>query len=96
MAHGEVRESRCEGFQALSTSSYKLHHIETPTGFRFVITSDPNTTDLRDVLRKIYAEIFVEMITKSPSYVPGQPIKAEVFGVTVRRFLETLPAFNPL
>jgi hypothetical protein len=88
------RDFRSEGFQSLTTSSYKLYHIETPTGFRFVMTADPATVDLRDLLRRIYSDYFVDMVLKNPSYTPGQPFKSEAFGQAIDRFLRGLPFFS--
>ena len=38
---------------------YRLHYFDTPTGYRFVLTSDPRLSDLREHLSKIYSDIFV-------------------------------------
>ncbi|CAE8618970.1 unnamed protein product, partial [Polarella glacialis] len=34
-----------KGFLSYTTPQYKLHSFETPTGFRFVLTTDPKVPD---------------------------------------------------
>ncbi|EKX39292.1 trafficking protein particle complex subunit 1, partial [Guillardia theta CCMP2712] len=49
-----------------STSTYKLHYYETPTGLRFILITDPPVPSLRECLRQIYSHIYVEYVTKNP------------------------------
>lgn len=43
-----------EGLRCLKTSAFTLHHLETATGFRFVLNTDTNAVDLRPNLKHIY------------------------------------------
>lgn len=85
---------RCDGFQSFSTSSYKLHHIETPSGYRFLITSDVSTGDLREVLKKIYAELFVDLVLKNPGYSLGSDFKSDAFAAAVDKFIRSQAFFS--
>ena len=49
-----------------TTSTYKLHFHETPTGYKFVMLSDPNADSLRFVLRQIYTGPFITHVVSNP------------------------------
>lgn len=78
------------GFYACSTSAYRLHYFETATGLRFVLTTDLAATDMREALRHIYSQIFVECLTKNPLYTPGDPISCPLFTQTLERYMSSL------
>lgn len=48
------------GFHCYKTSTYKLHFYETLTNVKFIILTDPNTPDLREELKKLHSQIYVE------------------------------------
>ena len=75
---------------ACSTSAYKLHYFETASGLRFVLTTDLAAADMREALRHIYANIYVECLTKNPLYTPGEPITCSLFTTTLERYASTL------
>ncbi|KAI8987061.1 Sybindin-like family-domain-containing protein [Pilobolus umbonatus] len=54
-----------DGFISYKTSTYRLHYYETPTGLKFVMNSDPNTENLRLVLKQIYVQLYVEFVVKN-------------------------------
>ncbi|ORE10394.1 snare-like protein [Rhizopus microsporus var. microsporus] len=54
-----------DGFISYRTSTYRLHYYETPTGLKFVMNSDPNTENLRLVLKQIYIQLYVEFVVKN-------------------------------
>ena len=60
-----------QGFFRYACSGYVLHHLETPTGYRFVLTSDASAGDLRGALWHLYAELFVGYALKNPLYRVG-------------------------
>ena len=63
------------GFHSFKASNYRLHFLESPSGFKMVLNTDENSQDCRDVLQTIYTNIFVEYVSKNPLYIPGQPFK---------------------
>ncbi|ORZ36237.1 Sybindin-like family-domain-containing protein [Catenaria anguillulae PL171] len=62
-------------FHAYSTSNYKLHYYEAPTSLKLVLITAPtvDTRAVREVLKSIYADIYVEHVVKNPLAVmtPG-------------------------
>ena len=86
---GKMSPKRGGGFYACSTSAYKLHYLETASGFRFVLTTDLATSDMREVLRHIYSQIFVECLTKNPLYHPGEPISCSLFTETLEKYMSS-------
>ncbi|KAG8956214.1 TRAPP subunit bet5 [Tulasnella sp. 424] len=59
---------RDETFVNYRTSTYKLHHYETISGYKFVMFTDPNTAadTIRFVLRQIYTSPFIEFVVRNP------------------------------
>ena len=87
---GKMTPRKGGGFYACSTSHYRLHYFETPSGLRFVLTTDLAATDMREALRHIYSQIFVECLTKNPLYNPGEPISCPLFAGTLERYCNSL------
>ena len=81
------------GFFRATASRYVLHHLETPTGYRFVLTSDAAAGDLRPVLWYLYDALFVAYALRNPLYAPGTVIEASFFEAEVDRYIRSLPAF---
>lgn len=78
------------GFYSCSTSTYRIHYFETASGVRFVLTTDLSATDMREALRHIYSQIYVENLTKNPLYTPGEPISCPLFTQTLERYMSSL------
>jgi hypothetical protein len=60
-------------FRSFTTTTYKMHYLETPSGLKFVLTTDPSVGHLDDHLAHVYAALFVELVAKNPAYSPGDP-----------------------
>jgi len=45
---------------------YKLHFLETASGLKIVLTTDPSVGDLNEVLKYIFSKIYVEKVSKNP------------------------------
>ena len=56
--------------KAFETDDYKLHHLSTATGYRFVLMTDPRVrTDVgQRVLEQVYRRAFVEVVAEDPSF----------------------------
>lgn len=82
-----------EGFQTFTTSKYKLQFYETPSGLKFVMNTDINAGNTRDVLHQIYSTIYVEYVVKNPLLDPREPITSEIFAQKLDDYVRGLPIF---
>jgi hypothetical protein len=58
-------------FFAFRTNIYKLHHLSTLSCMRFVLLTDPDAGDCREILHNIYARCYVEYVVKNPLARPS-------------------------
>ena len=79
-----------EGLISYTASSYKLHYYETPTGLKFVMNTDTSVGSVQDVLRHIYARIFVEYVVRNPLEGPGRPVESELFASKLDEYVQDL------
>jgi len=105
-AHDEQYHSIMKSFQALAsafaasggnnimlgfrTNKYRVHHLESLTGYSFVVCTDVLTPDLRPKLADFYANAFVEYVIRDPTYAVGVG-KAQ--SITSPLFVEAVDAF---
>ena len=63
---------KMQAFNSYTTSQYKLHCLEVPSGYFFICTTPPTSyLDMRDYLRAYYQEFFVPLVLRNPCY--GEP-----------------------
>jgi hypothetical protein len=58
-------------FSSFRTNNYKLHFLESPSGLKLLLVTDPTVGNLADQLNHIYSALFVELVAKNPLYTPG-------------------------
>ncbi|KAJ3413741.1 Trafficking protein particle complex subunit 1 [Chytridiales sp. JEL 0842] len=83
-----------DGFSSYKTNTYKLHYYETPSGMKLVMNTDPNCETMQEVLRQIYANIYVEYVIKNPLATLRGPVKNELFKTSLNNYLQSLPQFT--
>lgn len=83
------------GFFMYSTDAYTLHHLETPTGYKFALTADAAAGDLRPALWTLYSEIFNNYALRNPMWAVGTPITTPSFAAACDGFVKGLPGFVP-
>jgi hypothetical protein len=83
-----------QGFFRYATDTYVLHHLETPTGYKFALAADAHAGDLRGPLWTLYSDIFTCYALKNPMYTPGTPILNVGFSNAVEGFVKGLPGFG--
>jgi hypothetical protein len=47
-------------FISYRTGQYKLHYYESPTNIKFVMLTDTQTLNMRNVLHQIYVNLYIE------------------------------------
>jgi hypothetical protein len=57
---GSRADAICGSFISYRTGQYKLHYYETPTSIKFVMLTDTQTLNMRNVLHQIYVNLYVE------------------------------------
>ena len=82
-------------FHHYTTSQYRLHYYESPTGVKFILLSDPKVESLSDELYKIY-NIYVENAVKNPLYDPtsSSVINCSLFVENISNFVTGLRVFS--
>ncbi|KAJ1921338.1 TRAPP complex subunit bet5 [Mycoemilia scoparia] len=86
------------GFEGFTTANYKLNYFESPSGVRFILTTDPHCGSMKSVLEQLYAFIYVEYVIKNPLFVVDPkrsvPIKNDYFKAVVDSYIRSLKAFS--
>lgn len=79
-----------EGFVSYTTSKYKLHFFETPTGLKFVLNTDTDVGNIQEVLWHIYSKLYVEYVVRNPFCKPGEWIDSKLFGAELESYVQSL------
>jgi hypothetical protein len=80
-----------DGFLSYKTSKYRLNYFETPSSLKFIMNTDFSVTHpiVRDLLKTVYGQVYVEFALKNPMYVPGEPITSELFTTKLDQVIKT-------
>eukprot|EP00252_Welwitschia_mirabilis_P007606 TRINITY_DN19143_c0_g1_i1.p1 TRINITY_DN19143_c0_g1~~TRINITY_DN19143_c0_g1_i1.p1 ORF type:complete len:166 (+),score=19.17 TRINITY_DN19143_c0_g1_i1:256-753(+) len=76
-------------FHSFRTNTYKLHFMESPSGIKLVLVTDPKVGNLQEALRHIYS-LYVDYVIKNPLYVPGEPFRFDLFTAELDNYARTL------
>nr|XP_039251660.1 trafficking protein particle complex subunit 1-like [Styela clava] len=76
-----------DGFLSYTTSAYKLHYYETPTGLKFVFATDVSVGNTREILRKLYSKVYVEYVVRNPLIGLDVPIESSLFDCKLEEYL---------
>jgi len=79
---------------AYKTSVYKLHYYETASGLRFILNTDPNVGSMKEMLKQIYSQIYVEFVVRNPLARLEDKIDNEAFVKALDRYIRNLAVFN--
>jgi len=82
-------EPHSSGIQILEAETFKLYCLQTLTGIKFIVISDPKFQGMEVVLRKIH-EIYSDFVLKNPFYSLEMPIRCELFNENLKLLLETV------
>ncbi len=59
---------RKDGFISFKTNCYKLNYYETPTGVKFILNTDNNVGNIRDILHQLYSTVSLFLSTNEKTY----------------------------
>ena len=76
-------------FRSFSTNKYKYSLFETPTGLRFIIITSVDDNDYTDVLKYIYANIYLEYVNRNPLYEKDSVITFPIFREKLKETIKT-------
>ena len=82
-----------EGFLYYKTSKYALHYFETPSGLKFILNTDVNAQNVRELLQQMYSQIYVEYVVKNPVCNMKEPIRSELFKTKLDTFIKQSNVF---
>ncbi|PMD65065.1 snare-like protein [Hyaloscypha bicolor E] len=81
-----------DSFISFRTGQYKLHYYETPTSIKFVMLTDTQTLNMRNVLHQIYVNLYVEFVVKNPlspvEHPGGEGVANELFELALDQFVK--------
>jgi len=81
-----------DSFISFRTGQYKLHYYETPTNIKFVMLTDTQTLNMRNVLHQIYVNLYVEFVVKNPlspvEHPGGEGVANELFELALDQFVK--------
>ncbi|TAQ90412.1 hypothetical protein B7494_g1247 [Chlorociboria aeruginascens] len=81
-----------DNFISFRTGQYKLHYYETPTSIKFVMLTDTQTLNMRNVLHQIYVNLYVEFVVKNPlspaEHPGGEGVANELFELALDQFVQ--------
>ena len=71
-------DKRSTGIEQLETETFKLSCLQTPTGLKLLIITDPGHVGSENHLARIYS-LYADYVMKSPFYQPEMPIRCDLF-----------------
>lgn len=66
------------GIHYLSTKYFNLHCFQSLTGIKFILISDPQVTDAKEMLSLVYTH-YSDYAMKNPFHTMEMPIKSDLF-----------------
>ncbi|KAJ2893080.1 TRAPP complex subunit bet5 [Coemansia aciculifera] len=84
------------GFSSFATNTYRMHYYESPTGTKFILTTDVAATaaSIQSVLEMIYRNIYVEYVVKNPLFnvdpTVSSPIENDYFRAVLNNYIREI------
>lgn len=76
-----------DGIEEIVAGGMVLRCLQTRTGIKFVITAEPKTPEMDQVLREIYV-LYTDCVLKDPFYELEMPIRSDLFVQAVDALIE--------
>ena len=78
---------RSSKMELLEADSFVLQSFDTPTGLKFFVTAEPDSTRLDQVLKEVYV-LYSDYVLKNPFYEMDMPINCERFTQKLEKLAE--------
>lgn len=62
--------------------------------FRFVLNTDVNASNVKELLQQIYSKVWVEYVVRDPLWMPGTPVTSELFQTKLDELIRQSPLFG--
>jgi len=79
--------ARSSGIQQLCADTFRLACLQTLTGIKFMVVSDPSQGPVDALLRKIH-ELYADFALKNPFYSLEMPIRCDLFDTHLKATLD--------
>eukprot|EP00123_Amoebidium_parasiticum_P015746 comp23129_c3_seq1/m.37299 comp23129_c3_seq1/g.37299 ORF comp23129_c3_seq1/g.37299 comp23129_c3_seq1/m.37299 type:complete len:146 (-) comp23129_c3_seq1:53-490(-) len=80
---------RSGGIEVLEGDTFKLHCLQTQTGTKFLVITDPKQNNLDAILRGLYI-LYADYALKNPFYSMENPIRCELFDLNIADFIDRI------
>ncbi|VIO89261.1 Uncharacterized protein BM_BM3069 [Brugia malayi] len=90
-----LKLSTAAGIQQVNsfeTSQYKLNYLETPTGLKMVLNTDPNAAGIPELMRSIY-QAYVDGVIKNVLIESNAQLSNELFNSRLEQLIQNHPSF---
>lgn len=72
--------------RSLCTNTYQLNFLEMPSGVKIILNTSPGAGNLRALLERFYQDLYVALVVKDPTQLPGEKIQNGIFDEEVDAF----------
>ncbi|CEF62333.1 Trafficking protein particle complex subunit 1 [Strongyloides ratti] len=79
--------------KSYTTNSYKMFYMETLTEYRLIINTDPDASNIHDLLQSIYKS-FAEIIVSNGLIDPNDKVNCEDFENTINHLITSHPSYQ--
>uniref|UniRef100_A0AAF5CQ69 Trafficking protein particle complex subunit n=1 Tax=Strongyloides stercoralis TaxID=6248 RepID=A0AAF5CQ69_STRER len=79
--------------KSYTTNSYKMFYMETLTEYKLIINTDPDASNIHDLLQSIYKS-FAEIIVSNGLIDPNDKVNCEDFETTINHLITSHPSYQ--
>ncbi|VDN60347.1 unnamed protein product [Dracunculus medinensis] len=78
--------------KSYETNQYKMNYLETPSGLKMVLNTDPLASGISELMRMIF-QLYVDIVVKNPLIDPSNVISSEIFEKRLSELVEKHHSF---
>uniref|UniRef100_A0A0K0EZ18 Trafficking protein particle complex subunit n=1 Tax=Strongyloides venezuelensis TaxID=75913 RepID=A0A0K0EZ18_STRVS len=79
--------------KSYTTNSYKMFYLETLTGYKLLLNTDPDATGIHDLLQTIYKS-FSDIIVSNGLIDPNDKVNCDEFESTINQLITSHPSYQ--